>query len=155
MIRRDFMMRQIEEWAKLMGYILGLRKDGDFRAAENQLDDLIQIAGPPGLLDHGPFTDFLDSLDRGGIVDADHLALLGKAIFEKYSIQREASGIPLDQVDMLGNKALYVLLKGILANPAIFRMSEMNAVNMLAKTLPEIETRTAPLLAEFLEAYGE
>lgn len=151
MIRRDFLERQFEEFAKYLAHIMGLRKEMNFQQADKQLNELLRmVAGSDGGWDpEEPMDAFFQHLESGERLGPDHWILLGNILLEQFRNTLDLHPEDEKKLGMLGKKALHLLLVGLLEDSAIFRMAEINSVNYLVSMGIEPEERTEPLLKSF------
>lgn len=154
MLRRDFMERQFEEFAKFLAAIMGLRREKQWEAADQQINALLATAmGEKGGDPEEPFDQFLANLDQGKTLGADHWTLLGNILLEKYRNMLDIGQSTPEQIQKVGAKALHVLLMGILQDQAIFRMAEVVNVQSLVANGIQPETQTQPMWMAFQQQY--
>lgn len=151
MIRRDFLERQFEEFAKFLAHIMGLRREMKFDKADQQLNELLKmVAGGDGDWEPSePMETFFHRLDSGEPLGADHWILFGNILLEQFRNTRELEPQNEDKLSLMGKKALHLLLFGLLQDTSIFRTSEINSVNYLISMGITPEPRTEPLLKAF------
>ena len=102
MIRRDYIMRMIDEFGKFLTAIVGLKREGKFEDALDKVDGLYQ-----GMLDLDP--KVLKSLDKDEVLDYlqkekeytnQYLKLIAELLFEEGQIYHEI-GDPISAQNVL------------------------------------------------------
>ncbi len=102
MIRRDYIMRMIDEFGKFLAAIVGLKREGKFEDALDKVDGLYQ-----GMLDLDP--KVLKSLDKDEVLDYlqkekeytnQYLKLIAELLFEEGQIYHEI-GDPISAQNVL------------------------------------------------------
>lgn len=85
MYRRDYFIKQIEEFGKVLGVILGLKRDGKF----DELNELIKTSSQKYTATE---IEYVEGLNNESIIDTltaykklndDQLKMLGDLLFEK------------------------------------------------------------------------
>ena len=102
MIRRDYVMRMIEEFGKFLAAIVGLKREGKYGAALNKIDNVYEgmIDLDPKVLKSIDMDELLDFLQHEKKFDNHYLKMIAELLFEEGQINHE-SGDPISARNVL------------------------------------------------------
>ena len=109
MIRRDYILRMVEEFAKFLAAIVGLRKEGKFDEALTKIDSVYR-----GMLDLDPITvksvdntELLEFLQNEKGYSHAHLKMIAELLFEEGQIYH-GNGDPISARNVLEKSKLLI-----------------------------------------------
>ena len=136
MIRRDYIMRMIDEFGKFLTAIVGLKREGNFEEALDKVDGLYQ-----GMLDLDPkilkamsSDEVLDYLQNEKKYDNRYLKLIAELLYEEGQIYHE-SGDPISAQNVL--QKAKVLINYLIETDSTFSFDWYEKLATIENLLPE------------------
>ena len=119
MIRKDYILRMVEEFSKFLAAIIGLKREGKFDEALTKIDSVYH-----GMLDLDPITvksvdstELLDLLQNEKGYNHTYLKMIAELLFEEGQIYN-GNGDPISARNVLEKSKL--LINYLMENDATF-----------------------------------
>lgn len=135
MLRRDLIMKQIQEMARALAVILGLRKSGNFNEARQKADELLQdfLKSDLATLSTIPDDTLMDELYNQRKLHEDQVSIVADCFMLEGEMQSEEGNI--DNATQYFHKALQ-LFEGLNKLPkATFSLERMQKIAELKKRI--------------------
>ena len=102
MIRRDYIMRMIEEFGKFLSAIVGLKREGNFEDALEKIDNVYEgmLDLDPKILKSVDALELLDFLQNEKKFNNQYVKMIAELLFEEGQIYLE-SGDPISARNVL------------------------------------------------------
>ncbi len=122
MIRKDYFQKIIEEFAKALATIMGLRKDGEYGEAMNKIDEAYAgtINLDPKILKSIDESELVEFLQIEKQYDNQYLKMIAELLFEEGQIYVE-NGDPVSARNVLGKSKK--LIEYLMDNDATFSIN--------------------------------
>lgn len=103
MIRRDYIMRMVEEFARFLTAIMKLRTEGNFESAMKKIDEAYtkMIDVDPSILKSVKPENLIDFLTNEKSFDNSYLKMIAELLYEEGMIYHE-NGDPINAYNVLG-----------------------------------------------------
>jgi hypothetical protein len=149
MVERDYLMRQIQAFAKALAQVILRKKDRQLDEALKEINDAFsEDREAQGVVDL-PLEEFIARIDYMEDFDAQKWALVAELLYEQGDIlKRQAFG---DQGNVYFIKALHLALEVLLSDPETYRPGTVGLVQDLMKevSVRELPNATLGLLVEY------
>ncbi len=85
MLKRDYLVKQFEEFGKVMAILLGLKRDGNFPDLLDEINKAAQkyTSTEIAFVESLPNNELMNELIRENKLNDDQLKMLGDLVFEK------------------------------------------------------------------------
>lgn len=137
MLKRDFIMKQIEEMAKALAVILGLRKSGKFNEAREKTDEMLHdfLQSDLAFLSSIPTDELMNKLYHEQKLHEEQVSIVADCFMQEGEMQSEEGNSEKAAEYLI--KAL-TLFEGLNHLPkATFSMERMQKIAALKKRLAQ------------------
>jgi tetratricopeptide (TPR) repeat protein len=135
MLKRDFLMKQIEEMVRALAVVLGLKKAGKFDEARQKTDEMLHdfLQGDLASLNEIPTAELMNKLYHEQKLHEEQVSIVADCFMQEGEMQSEEGNI--EAARNYFEKAL-VLFEGLNHLPkATFSMERMQKIAALKKHL--------------------
>lgn len=130
MIRKDYILRMVEEFGKFLAAIVGLRREGKLDEALKKIDDVYR-----GMIDLDPIIiksvspeELLDFLQNEQQYNSHYLKMIAELLFEEGQIYVE-NGDPVSAQNVLGKAK--ILINHLMENDQTFSFDWYEKLNVI------------------------
>ena len=136
MVRRDYIMRMIDEFSKFLAAAVGLKNEGKFEEALNKIDDIYRgmIEADPKVLKAIEPDQLLDFLQNEKQFNNQYLKLITELFFEEGQVYVE-SGDPISAAIVM--KKAKVLINYLMENDTSFSFDWYEKLVVIDKVIAE------------------
>lgn len=136
MVRRDYIMRMIDEFSKFLAAVVGLKNEGKFEEALNKIDDIYRgmIEADPKVLKAIEPDQLLDFLQNEKQFNNQYLKLITELFFEEGQVYVE-SGDPISAAIVM--KKAKVLINYLMENDTSFSFDWYEKLVVIDKVIAE------------------
>jgi len=134
MIRKDYILRMVEEFSKFLAAIVGLRLEGEFDEALKKIDNVYR-----GMIDLDPIvlksvdsTELLDFLQTEKDYSNTYLKMIAELLFEEGQIYAE-NGDPVEARNVL--EKAKILIDYLMENEATFSFDWYEKISVIDSIL--------------------
>lgn len=134
MIRKDYILRMVEEFAKFLAKIVGLKQEGKFNEALKKIDDVYQgmIDLDPAVLKSIGADELLDFLQNEKKYNNIYIKIIAELLFEEGQIYIE-SGDPVSGRNVL--EKAKVLINFLMENDSTFSFDWYEKISAIDRVL--------------------
>ena len=136
MVRRDYIMRMIDEFSKFLAAVVGLKNEGKFEEALDKIDDIYRgmIEADPKVLKAIEPDQLLDFLQNEKQFNNQYLKLIAELFFEEGQVYVE-SGDPISAVIVM--EKAKVLINHLMENDTSFSLDWYEKLAVIDKVISE------------------
>lgn len=149
MLQRDYLLKQLETFAKVLGELMFRRKNKQLDEALRILNDTIRQDGELVAIWDLPLEEFIERIDFMDEMDCRKWALIAEMLNEEAFILREKG--KLQKAAVQRSKALHLALEVLLSDPETYRQNLVSLVEGFdfGQMTTEMHESTMALLEEY------
>ena len=134
MIKKDYILRIVEEFAKFLAAIIGLRKEGKFDEALKKIDSVYKsiVDLDPIIIKSMGSDEMMDFLLNEKKFNHHYLKMLAELLFEEGLVYHE-NGDPISAQNVL--QKAKILINHLMENDSTFSFDWYEKINMIDSVL--------------------